>query len=50
MYSNQGFYFCDKHHDQEQAGEEMVYLAYIPTSLEEVRAGNQARQKSGSRS
>jgi hypothetical protein len=42
-----------KHHDQKQAGEERVYLAYAFTALfiiKEVRTVTQAGQEPGGRS
>jgi hypothetical protein len=42
-----------KHHDQEQLGEQRVYLAYTSTSLsslKEARTGTQTGKGPGSRS
>jgi hypothetical protein len=47
---SQGFYSWTKHHDQEAAAEERVYLACTSILLfitKEVRTGTQAGQKAG---
>lgn len=46
---SQGSYYCDKHHDQQQTGEERVY-SILPTSITGRNNGRNTRQELNLRS